>query len=226
MQDSTNLINITIDWSKHNISLTFNWFLGSLGIAAVVIPFMRHWLRKRKSAIHQDIVPVELTLTMGKSNVKYAIVRNYLNLEIAHRIYIELITRKAAIEIDEQHDVIAEVYNSWYALFQITRDEIKKLSGNLLESSESSQQLIQIATDVLNQGLRPHMTEHQARFRRWYEAEIGNPVNKAKPPQTIQTQYPDYSNLVASMRDVNKILMNYAEVLQQFIKGNSDNSSI
>ena len=40
---------------------------------------------------------------------------------VAWKLYIELTTRKAALPFDENHDLIAEVYDSMYVLFGITR---------------------------------------------------------------------------------------------------------
>ena len=100
-----------------------------------------------------------------------------------------------------------------------SRDEIKKLSGSLLESNQHSDDLIQIVTFVLNKGLRPHLTQYQARFRKWYAEELAKPTNAGKSPQEIQQTYPDYEKLVESMKEVNEILINYADQLKLFIKG-------
>jgi len=115
--------------------------------------------------------------------------------------------------------VIAEVYDSWYALFKITRDELKLLSGNMLINNETSDQLIILLTDILNKGLRPHLTKYQAKFRRWYDDELNNEMNKGKSPQEIQQNFIAYNELIASMKEVNGILMDYSEQLKKIIKG-------
>lgn len=204
-----------------------NWTIAIKLSIWVIIPILSGWLwfliwkyYKGKSKTPHQVTEMEMAFKLGEQEVKYKVVRNFINLEIAHRIYIELITRKAAIEIDENHDVIEEVYNSWYNLFEVTRDEIKKLSGNLLENNQHSDDLIKIATDVLNKALRPHLTEHQARFRRWYAEELTKEENKKISPQEIQSKYPSYEALIKSMKEVNVTLINYAEELRKFIKGN------
>ena len=166
-----------------------------------------------------NIKPVELTLGFGNSSIKYNIERNYQNLEIAHRIYIELITRKAAMPIDNENDVIKEIYDSWYSLFQITRNEIKNISGESLQNYGATEELIKMATDILNKGLRPHLTQHQAKFRKWYDEELEYPNSKGKSPQEIQRNYPEYSKLIESMIGVNKLLIEYAKQLNKFISG-------
>lgn len=205
-----------------------NWIVQlKLSLWAVIIVILgwigfiiwRFYAKKAKAPY--EITEMEITYKIGEQEVKYKIVRNFINLEIAHRIYIELITRKVALEFDDKHDVIEEIYNSWYNIFKITRDEIKKISGNLLENNQQSDDLIQITIDVLNKGLRPHLTEHQARFRRWYAEELTKQDNKGKSPQDIQSKYPDYENLIISIKEGNIILMNYVIQLRKFIKGNA-----
>jgi hypothetical protein len=200
----------------------------SVSVWAVIFLFagwliFKLWNYAQKNAkIPSDITETEITYKIGEQEVKYKIVRNYLNIEIAHRIYVELITRKAAIPIDENNDVIVEVYNSWYALFGITRDEIKKLSGSLIDNNTQSDQLIKLTTDILNIGLRPHLTQYQAKFRKWYAKAEKETTNENKTPQQIQAEYPEFNDLVLSVKEVNRILIEYSEQLHKFIKGKEE----
>lgn len=157
----------------------------------------------------------------GSPKMIFKVERNNDNLYIANRIYIELTTRKAAILIDENNDVIEEVYNSWYQLFGIIREEIKSLPGKYLREHDPTTALIGLTRKILNEALRPHLTEHQARYRRWLETEKANPSNKGKSPQELQKNYPGYVNLIASMKNVNRVLIAYAEELDKLIKGNN-----
>src|SRR3989442_1125827 len=68
-------------------------------------------LRKR---LRFDVVEAELKLG-GIGGVK--IRPSYEDMQIAHRAWAELVTRKAALLFDEENDVIVEVYDSWYQLF-------------------------------------------------------------------------------------------------------------
>ena len=74
-------------------------------------------------------------------------------------------------------------------------------------------------TDVLNKGLRPHLTEHQARFRKWFAHELRREENNVRTPQEIQRQYNDYSKLINSIKEVNAILVEYKERLAEIIYG-------
>jgi len=160
---------------------------------------------------------VELNLNIRGPSIKYKIDRNYENLEIAHKIYVELTTRKAAIPIDENYDVIMEIYNSWYELFKTTRLEIKQISGKTLKEDSHSDELVKMSMDILNLGLRPHLTKYQANFRKWYDEALINPENKGRSPQEIQKEFPQYKELIEDLKEVTKILIEYKEQLGLFI---------
>lgn len=197
------------------LSLTLSSSLLVIILIVLVLIFLfRNWYNKGKAGL----LLKKLTLKVGGQQLTFEVERNYLNLEIAHKIYIELITRKAAIPIEEDKDIIEEVYNSWYSLFKTTRDEIKSIKGELLNKPKS-EKLVEMATDVLNKGLRPHLTKYQGRFRRWYKAELEDQGNQSLAPQDIQKKFSDYNDLISSMKEVNFLLSQYADQLKIFIYG-------
>lgn len=155
----------------------------------------------------------------GSPKLKYKVKRNSDNLYIANRIHIELTTRKAAIPIDEKNDFIIEIYDSWYKLFNNIRDEIKTVPGNYLKDHDPTTALIGLTKKILNNALRPHLTEYQVKFRKWYDKAEKLEENKDITPQEIQAKYADFDNLVESMKDVNKTLMDYANELDKLVKG-------
>jgi len=219
-----NIIDFKFNLCEGTFSLILNiWIL----LIVFALFFLIRYLIKlyiKSSKVHKEVVPVKLTYKIGGAEFEYAINRNYQNIEIAHRIYIELITRKAALPI-ENNDVIVEVYNSWYSLFQITRDELKKLSGVMLLESNESKDLIKLLTDILNKGLRPHLTEYQAKYRKWYNEAVELEENKRKTPQDIQAQYDKFQELFESMKSVNELLIVYAEKLNEIINGKKKNGA-
>jgi hypothetical protein len=218
-----NIIDFKFNLDAWTFSLVVNLWLLLLGIALYfLIRFIVRYFKKT-GKVHQQIVPVKLKFKMGGSEIEYSINRNFQNIEIAHRIYTELITRNAAILIDN-NDVIIEVYNSWYTLFQATREELKKLSGEMLLDNQVSKDLIKLLSDILNIGLRPHLTEHQAKFRKWYNNALTLKENKDKTPQQIQSEYSDYENLFESMKAVNQILYEYSIRLDEIINGKKNGS--
>lgn len=223
-----NRINI-IDFHFNLDDCMFSLELNIMILCILIMLFflIRHIVKvfaKSDKAPH-EIVPVKLTYNFGGAEVEYSINRNYQNIEIAHRIYIEIVTRKAALELDTENDVIVEVYNSWYALFQTTREELKKLSGDMLLNNSVSKDLIKLLTDILNKGLRPHLTEYQAKFRKWYSNEISKEENILFSPQYIQKKYEKYSDLIGSMKTVNELLMEYALNLDKIINGDKDRTT-
>jgi hypothetical protein len=155
----------------------------------------------------------------GTPKMVFKVERNFDNLYIANRIHIELTTRKAAILIDENNDSIEEIYDSWYKLFNIIRDEIKTVPGKYLKDHDPTKALIGLTRKILNDGLRPHLTEHHAKFRKWLLNAKEEAANKRLTPQELQRMYPDFENLVTSMKEVNLILANYANELDKLIKG-------
>ena len=215
------IIDFRFNFEAWTFSITLNVciLLSSVMLYFLIRDLIKRFIKSNK--IHNEVVPVKLKYTFAGTEVEYSINRNFQNIEIAHRMYVELITRKAAIPIDE-NDIIVEVYNSWYTLFQTTREELKKLSGEMLLDNQVSKDLIKLLSDILNNGLRPHLTEHQAKFRKWYNNAITLEENKTKTPQEIQSQYDNYQNLFTSMKAVNDLLIEYSKRLDEIVNGNKN----
>lgn len=111
---------------------------------------------------------------------------------------------------DEEDDVIVEVYDSLYKFFQITREAIKDIPVERLKHSE---ELISLTDRVLNDGLRPHLTKWQARFRKWYLQELEKQPDKS--PQEIQRAFPDYDLLVEDLIETNNRMIKYSELMKK-----------
>lgn len=216
MIDTTSLeiIRLTYNISQPSLTLTSDWIV----ISIIVILLFAVFLFKRylsRIFLWQSL-EVEIS---GTPKMTFKVERNFENLYIANRIYIELTTRKAAIPIDEEHDIIEDIYDSWYHLFGIIRDEIKTVPGKYLKDHDPTKALIGLTRRILNDGLRPHLTEHQGKFRNWLKIAKEDPENKDLSPQELQRMYPDYARLIASMKSVNTILAKYADELDKLIKG-------
>jgi len=72
-----------------------------------------------------------------------------------------------------------------------------------------------LLTDILNKALRPHLTEYQAKYRKWYDEQLK--YNENLSPQDIQKKYDDIEPLMKSMKEVNSTLIDYSEQLKLFI---------
>ncbi len=137
--------------------------------------------------------------------------------EFAKRVYIELSTRKAGIPIDKDKDVIEDIYNSWYALFCSIREEMKKLPVAYFSKDAESEPVIEIARKILNDILRPHLTEHQAKYRSWIKSSKQIQGLERLSPQELQKQYPDYINLIKSITVTNMLLINSTREISNYI---------
>lgn len=138
-------------------------------------------------------------------------------LRIAYQAWVELKTRKAGLPFDEDHDVIAEVYNSWYELFGRLRDLVKSIPAHQLRDCPDTRKLVDWLVRVLNEGLRPHLTRWQAKFRRWYEHESSQ--HPGLPPQELQRRFPEFVALVKDLKEVNVQLVEYAAWLRTVAEG-------
>lgn len=154
----------------------------------------------------------------GLGNQKVKIRPNDIDRQIAYKIWVELSTRKVGIEVDLDNDVIAEIYDSWYSFFSVTRELIKDVPVSKFRRKDT-ERIIALSIDVLNSGIRPHLTKWQARFRRWYEFQLRQDENSALHPQDIQKKFPDYEELKKDILTVNKNLIGYRKKMYQLVSG-------
>ena len=94
---------------------------------------------------------------------------NETDRQIAYRIWVELSTRKIGLPIDLDDDVISEIYDSWYNFFSVTRELVKDVPVSKFRRKDT-EKIINLSIEVLNTGLRPHLTKWQARFRVGFES--------------------------------------------------------
>ncbi|OIP01157.1 MAG: hypothetical protein AUJ98_05410 [Bacteroidetes bacterium CG2_30_33_31] len=217
MNDSTAVILKTeFDYTKPALIIETNWYFVA-GIICLIVLYIIY--QKKIKAKLQNIFVQETSFEINTGLFKYnqKIKRSYQNLYVAHRIYIELVTRKAAIPIDVDKDVLVEVYNSWYSMFKTIREEIKNLPGDYLVDNESTKKLVDLTIEILNDGLRAHLTTYQAEFRKWYDKELKKEIDSDISPQEIQKRYSKFKELTASMIEVNKTLEAYCDQLKKLI---------
>ena len=69
--------------------------------------------------------------------------------------------------------------------------------------------------NVLNKGIRPHLTKWQAQFRKWYENASLEDVNKGKTPQELQKEFPKYNELFTDLKETNKHLIYLSEQMKK-----------
>ena len=157
-----------------------------------------------------------VTMNINIANIgSVSIEKNRDISKIAHKAWVEIMTRKVGLLFEEDKDVIVEVYNSWYALFGIIRELLKEIEPR--KKNTEIEKLEDILIKTLNYGLRPHLTKWQAKFRRWYKQEIGIGENQKLSPQEIQRKYDKYDELVEDLKKTNKQMVQFAEELKKLI---------
>lgn len=153
---------------------------------------------------------------IGLGNQKLKLKPNLVDKQIAYKIWVELSTRKIGLPIDLEHDVVTEVYDSWFTFFAVTRELIKEVPVAMFRREDTAK-IIGLSIDILNEGIRPHLTTWQARYRRWYDAQLVDEQNKSLSPQEIQVKYPEYKRLEADIMKVNASLIKYRGVMHRLI---------
>jgi hypothetical protein len=210
------LVSLGWDTQKWGLTVTLSVTLMVI-IAAVVILgyFLRWWLDSfsfKKFEIDQAEIGV------GQSKLRFR--PNLTDKQVAYAIWVELSTRKIGLPIDFEHDVIAEIYDSWFEFFSVTRELVKGIPVNRIKR-DSTQAIIKLSIEVLNEGLRPHLTKWQARFRRWFERELkkydDGEAGELLYPQQIQEEFPQYSELKTDMEKVNRALMRYRAKMKELV---------
>lgn len=193
-----------------NISLD-NVFIGMLIVLSFIIlvcflyKLILKILRKKFKIVDMNINIANI----GNVNIEL----NKDISKIAHKAWIEIMTRKVGLVFEEDKDVIVEVYNSWYVLFGIIRELLKEIEPK--KKDKNMQVLEDILIKVLNDGLRPHLTKWQAKFRRWYDKEIQNTNNIELSPQEIQKKYDKYDELILDLKEVNRQMVQFAGELKK-----------
>lgn len=219
-QSTTNTITqvFAINWDSASwtLSLSTNvWLIASIMLILTLVVLWR-LARDEGSLPNMEIDQADF----GFGDQKITLKPNLTDQQVAYAIWVELSTRKIGLEIDFDDDVISEIYDSWHGFFTVTRELVKSVPVQKVRR-DSTQKIIKLSIEVLNQGLRPHLTKWQARFRHWYDREIKR-YDEGKgreilDPQMIQQKFPQYQELVADMEKVNRVLMNYRTQMHRLV---------
>jgi len=153
--------------------------------------------------VFQISIPKEIVIG------KVPITVNRRNRKLAYNIWVELKTRKIALDFDEENDVIVEVYNSWYDSFKLIREYIKDIGEKPINNN-----LRLLSLELINETMRPHLTKNQSRFRSWFEKNYQGETSV----QETQKQYPEYEILVEDLRQVNKKCQKFLTLLEEIYK--------
>lgn len=189
-----------------NLCITINYIVLLVLMASIFIFY------KKKKWFVKSLEVNKIELGLKGPNISLQI--NKKNQEIAYKLWVELNTRKIGLKYEEDDDVIEEVYNSWYNFFKIAREILKEMPATKIQDSYK---LVELTLDILNLGLRPHLTKWQARFRQWYLQEKENNPNVT--PQEIQKRYPQYEELIKDLLNTNQNMMTYTNLMKKLVFG-------
>ena len=198
-----NIFDINVE-NWYTLDIKFNWL-------AVVCLFLLVWLsifaiRRFSKYLNKRSIEVS-GAEIGLGDSKISLVVNKKDQEIAYKIWVELSTRNIH-DFDEDNDIIIEIYNSWYQLFGTTRALLEEIPASRIPYSK---ELIDLVNNMLNGGLRPHLSKWQAKYRSWHKAHISQLENFT--PQEYQRTYPEYQQLVQDLLTTNKVMLSYKELM-------------
>lgn len=188
-----------------------SWVTGAI-LAIIFLLFAWQFVRYRNLFQKFEIDQAEVGAGQNKLRLKI----NEIDRQIAYKIWVELSTRKIGLPIDLEHDVISEVYDSWHTFFTVTRELVKEVPVSRFRRRET-EEIVRMSIGVLNDGLRPHLTQWQARFRRWYARASEQADFGEKSPQEIQQRFPKYEELERDLLAVNKRLMAYRKLMYELV---------
>ena len=203
---------------KYLETISFEISMDNLFIGIILISFfigIIYFIFKIfKKKFNKKIKVAELNIEIGKIG-KVKIEVNNEVAKIAHKTWVEIMTRKVGLKFEEDKDVIVEVYNSWYQLFSIIRELLKEVEPD--KKDKNFEKLENILISTLNEGLRPHLTRWQAKFRRWYDKEILKEENEQLTPQEIQKKYIYYNELIEDLKKTNEKMLGFSQELKKLI---------
>ena len=213
---TTTLLSFSWDPVERTLSLSVSSWLVLAIFAFLVVLVLWRWWAGGFTIRSFEIDQAEF----GVGKTKFRFRPNLADRQVAYAIWVELSTRKIGLPIDFEHDVITEIYDSWYEFFSVTRELVKGVPIAQVKR-DSTQAIIRLSIEVLNEGLRPHLTRWQARFRRWYEHELKrldqSADEKVIDPQQIQVHFPQYDALKDDMERVNQALVRYRAKMRELV---------
>lgn len=151
---------------------------------------------------------VSVGLPFGLGSVTYDTTQ--VDRTVAWKLYVQLVTRKAALPFDDENDTLADVLDSLFELFKIARELLLELRPADYKAGAGVASMI---IRVMNDGVRPRLTRWQSDYRRWWENAIASEANQTRQPQEIQRDYSRYEELVTDLKAMNSELARFADDL-------------
>ena len=117
--------------------ISVSWLgLITLALAAFVLYALLLAIRRWVGGIGRRSVEVD-QMELGIGQNKIRLKPNEVDRQVAYKLWVELSTRKIGLPIDFQHDVIFEIYDSWFNFFTVTREMIKDIPVSKLHRADT-----------------------------------------------------------------------------------------
>ena len=159
---ANNLIPLfSLSWDQQALSFSLFVSVWITGLAIAVAALLIIVRLKKGGLLSRNFEIDQAEIGVGTSKFRFK--PNIADRQVAYAIWVELSTRKIGLPIDLNHDVVVEIYDSWYNFFSVTRELIKSVPVTRVKKS-STQAIISLSVEVLNEGLRPHLTQWQRDF--------------------------------------------------------------
>ncbi len=194
------------------IRIGFVWLLIAATVGILIFALSRSTIRRRLRKFRVRSVKLKF------GGAEAEVCPDHDTRRVAHQAWVEIKSRKVGLPFDADHDVIVEVYDSWYQLFSVLRELAKSIPPDRLHDCDDTREVVNLLLKSLNDGLRPHLTQWQARFRRWYEVEAQKSECADLTPQEIQRRFPEYDALVADISAVSAKFVEFADSLARVVK--------
>ncbi|HSM84371.1 MAG TPA: hypothetical protein VLS96_21965 [Nodosilinea sp.] len=169
--------------------------LGLAGLTAGTFAIAKRKILKVKRA--------SVSLPFGIGEMELETVETSRNA--AWALYVEMTTRIATQQLDDDHGLLREALASLYVLFGITRQILKDAGPDVGATPES---VGGIATAVLNQGLRPFLAKWHPQLQRW-EAQRPDGMS----PKEHESHWPDEATMRQELAVLGKKLEQYTNAL-------------
>ncbi len=209
---------LSLSWDQQALSFSLFVSIWIAGLAIILVALLLIFRLQKGGLLARNFEIDQAEIGVGTSKFRFK--PNITDRQVAYAIWVELSTRKIGLPIDLNHDVVVEIYDSWYNFFSVTRELIKGVAVTQIKRS-STQAIIKLSIEVLNEGLRPHLTQWQARFRHWYERELKRYDEREDQdmldPQRIQARFPQFEQLQTDMQKVNAALIKYREKMRELV---------
>ncbi|MEK4741042.1 MULTISPECIES: hypothetical protein [unclassified Bacillus (in: firmicutes)] len=153
-------------------------------------------------------ITVSLNLPIG--SIKGSWQPSTAERDASWEMYVELITRITTNELNDEEGILREALSSFYSLFDITRQILKKYGPNVAISKTGNISFGYLAVSILNSSLRPLLAK-------WHPMllEYENKRNESVSIVEHEKPWDKHDELRKEIEFVHQILLQYAHILGQ-----------